>query len=274
MKKHTVQSNKTKSVLALALVLFAVLAALFGLLAARYFIDVGHDIIASHDTFDVKIVAQNSETGEVYDVRDGIITIENAAGFQSNQPLPIAVDIYYKGESYAYIRFMLMEQWSGTYAETMGGIADRSGILPEPLMSLHLNEDVPMADNRTKDSYIYLTQLQTTLTDSEVDTNLENQETLLNTRAAEEQLYTYENGAFVQSENGKYRKLSVIKDGGTYTPQFTDEMDSVNRATVTTLKLYLEADAVQFNRFETFWNITKIPERTNIPDETEDTFGE
>ncbi|MDE6767140.1 MAG: hypothetical protein K2J35_02960, partial [Eubacterium sp.] len=114
-------------------------------------------------------------------------------------------------------------------------------------------------------SYLYKRQ-----TDSEVDTNWKNQDEILNTKSSDEQMYTYENGKFVQSENGEYRKLSIIKQGGVSTPQFTDEADSVNSATATTLNLYLEADAVQFNRFETFWNITTIPEQTNIPDEITD----
>ncbi|MDE5985271.1 MAG: hypothetical protein K2H13_08465 [Eubacterium sp.] len=270
MKNNKMKLDKSKSIFSLVIILIIAVVALLGFLAARYFIDDGHDIVASHDTFDVKIVAQNSETGDLYDVKDGIITIENASGFKSNESLPIIVDIYYKGESYAYIRFMLLEQWLGTYSENMGGIADRNGILPEPMMPLSLNEDIPMADNRAKDSYIYLTQIQTNLTDSEVDTNWKNQDEILNTKSSDEQMYTYENGKFVQSENGEYRKLSIIKQGGVSTPQFTDEADSVNSATATTLNLYLEADAVQFNRFETFWNITTIPEQTNIPDEITD----
>ncbi len=268
MKINEKKSSRSKLIiLSAVIILIVAVTALSGFLAARFFMDDGHDVVASHDTFDVRIVAKNSETGDLYNVENGIITIENGEGFKSNTPLPISVDVYYKGESYAYVRLMIMENWSGTYAETMGGPVNQSGILPEPLMTLNLNEDVPMADNRLQDGYVYLTQIQTTLTEAEADTNLKNQNEILNTKSSDETMYTYQDGNFVQSENGEYKKLTIIKDGDAFTPQFSDELDSVNSATATVLKLYLEADAVQFNRFKTFWNITEIPQQTNIPDE-------
>lgn len=238
-----------------------------GYLFARYFLDGGHDVSASHDTFDVRIVANNSAAGEAYEINNGVITIENSNGFRSGEPLPLTVDIYYKGESYAYIRLMLLERWQGRYASTMNGEANQVGILPEPLMVLNLNSDVPMSDNRRSDGYIYLTQIQTTLTEAETDTVWVNQSELLRTRTENEIMYREENGKFVESSDGEWRKLSILKEGAVILPQFTDETDSVNQATVTTLNLYLQADAVQFNRFETFWNISEIPTQTNLTED-------
>lgn len=260
-------SRRFRGAPAALLVLLLIVSA--GFLFAGFYMDGGHDIVISQDTFDVRMKVNYD--GKLCEAEDGIVTINKTEGFHSGEKLPLTIDIYYKGESYAYIRMMMVEQWLGTYTETVSSADEKEGILPEPLMGLSLNTDIAMADNRSTDGYIYLTKVQTTLTAEQADSMWEKQEELLQTREEGEALYKEDgNGGFTEAADGEWKKLTILAADSVTLPQFTDEADSVNNAVVKTLKLYLKTDAVQFNRFETLWNIPDIPARTNMPDETEE----
>lgn len=267
MKSGNEVLKQKKHKIILIIFVLAIVLTSIGFLMARYYIDTGHDLTASHDVYETVVVASDGE-GNVYTQEDGVITL-TSNGFTSGQTLPLQIDVYYKGASYAAIRLQMMEQWKGRYSMTAGGNITE-GILPEVEIPLDLNTDIPMSDNRKGDRYLYFTQYQTTLPSDQVDTDFENQDTLLSTSDGETMYTRNANGTFTRDdENGVWRKYTIVQAGGAHAPTFSDETDSIYNCTVTQLKLYLKSESVQYNRWKQFWNIDRIPDRTNNPPEEE-----
>jgi ribosomal protein S24E len=253
------------------------------LVAAKYYLDAGNDIVITHDALGVDLkTTVKGDLSEEYDKNNGTVLIKkNSGNFGSNESLDIQIDLYYSGESYSAIRVMMIEQWYGTYKQSMDAQEpELEGILPEQQMTLNLTDTIPMSDHRAVDGYVYLNQYQTTLTQENVDTMWKDQETILSCTAADETLYYRgDNGDFsevTEVEEGKpvWRKYSLIASASV--PELTDESDSVFEASASQLRLYLKAEAVQFNRYTDLWGIDQIPDQTNsVPEEkTEGSAGE
>lgn len=251
-----------------AAALMAVVATV-GALAARYQYDAGHDIKATHDVYDTQVRLELG--GKTLTATDGVYTISKndsavteAGGFDAIN-LPLTLTLYYQGESYGCIRLRMVEGWYGTCwtdgAKQTG--TEYTGILPERALTLKLNTEVPMADTRSTDNYLYLLQYQTTLTDAEVDTHWSDQAELLATRAADEELYKMDDeGTFTRDdENGTYKKIVVFS--GVITPNLVGPEDGIYDADVKELRLAIAAETVQFNRYQEFWGIDALPARTN-----------
>lgn len=259
-RREKTRRKKTRSRVSVGVIAAVCLILVIGtIVAAKFWLDAGHDMAASHDAFEVRVVAKDN-AGTVYGQQNGVITIPKPG--TAGTEIPLKIELYYKGESYTALRLMMIEKWYGTYDTAVNDSTRVSGILPERRTKLTLNQTIPMADNRAVDGYIYLNQYQTTLTAAEVDTEWEEQEKLLSCRADGEPLYSQDaQGNFVENENGEWRKYELLATA--VVPELTDEADGVYSAEADSLQLYLRAEGAQFNRYQEFWKIEKIPARTN-----------
>lgn len=284
MRKVSEQSNikrRKVSVPAVASIAVAaiLLASLVGVLVAKVFSDVGHDVKTVHDKYEIVVdVLYEGKSAEL-DEEYGLIQIKNDEGFVSGEKLPLQIDVYYTGASYTAIRVMITEQWKGDYySDINDDVADKYGILPEPLLQFDLNEEIPLADNRIKDNYIYFSQYQTVLSSDELDTDWSEADAAMLSTSDGDTLYVRnDDGSFSKIENADdvdedtkiWRKYSLFASDGVAVPELSDSTDGVYNSTVKELNLYVAAEGVQFNRIQNFWSIDKLPERTNEPEREE-----
>ncbi len=238
---------------------------------ARILFDSGDDIAISQDSFEVayEVYLSDSSSWSMQEGKsDGLFVLTPTGTVKSGAEIPLCIDIYYQGESYSAVRLLMLEQWYGTSGNDS---ADES-VLPEKMLDLQLaNTSVPLSDNRTKDQCVYLSQYQSALIEAEADTSSIWNETdgsidKLCFADEVEAMYTQaEDGSFKESESGTWRKYSICTSA--LVPELTDETDSVMNPNVTTLTLYLRAEAALFNRKEELRGISEIPAQTNISEE-------